>query len=139
MEALGVISQRSPGRVKQNAKSLRCVTPSFRTRWERVSQPVGGLCSVSIGLVERLGNRTITVNWRDATACCYSDQRWIASVARAAGVCALSGMVISKGDAVFRPQSGRLPPTNARAMMLTRVVDAVLPAPGNGFTQLVPL
>jgi hypothetical protein len=139
LESLVAASQRSPSRLNESARKIGFLARSSGRRWDPVSEPCGADRCVTVDLVERLGNRTITVNWRDATSCCYSDQRWLASVARADGVCALSGSAISKGDAIFRPQSGRLPPTNARAMMLVHAVDAILPAPDAGFAQLIPL
>ncbi|WP_425497899.1 DUF3331 domain-containing protein [Paraburkholderia ultramafica] len=83
--------------------------------------------TVTVKLVERISERALTVNWRDATWCCYVEQRWSLGVACRRGRCALSGTVIRNGDRIFSPRTGRCKPTNADAMMLASAIDAVMP------------
>jgi hypothetical protein len=85
-----------------------------------------------IRIVERPNADTATIAWYDPTVCHYGDQTWRASVARSSGVCALSGLAVRRGDAIYRPGSGRPSPRNCNAMILARCVeesaDAMLPA-----------
>ncbi|CAG4890122.1 DUF3331 domain-containing protein [Paraburkholderia saeva] len=85
-----------------------------------------------IRIVERPDPVTATIAWYDPTVCHYGDQTWRASVARSSGVCAVSGLAIRRGDAIYRPGSGRPSPRNCNAMILARFVeepaDALMPA-----------
>jgi hypothetical protein len=78
-------------------------------------------------LVERVGERLLTVSWSDPTSCCYPDQPWVVAIARRDGICALSGAPVSYGDPIFRPRAAKLMPTNAQAMMLASAVNAAMP------------
>jgi hypothetical protein len=78
---------------------------------------------VTVSLLDRPTASTATISWRDSTRCCYGDQVWCASRARTEGVCAMSGRLIRRGDAVYRPRPCRLAPRNADAMILTSVLD----------------
>ena len=82
--------------------------------------------SVVANIIERTSPGTVTVDWYDPTSCRYGDQIWRTSVARKSGVCALSGMRIHAGDAIFVPTSMRRsrPALNAGAMILCSVVGA---------------
>jgi hypothetical protein len=67
--------------------------------------------------------RGIVVSWHDSTSCHYGDQRWIRAKARRTGVCALTGMPVSRGEYVYRPaQAPR--PVNSGAMILASAVEA---------------
>ncbi|CAG4901703.1 DUF3331 domain-containing protein [Paraburkholderia gardini] len=70
-----------------------------------------------ITLLERLSTTAVVLCWR-STTCHYGDQVWIQGVARSSGRCAVSGMAIRRGDAVYRPGSrGRRVPVNVGAMI----------------------
>ncbi|MFC6311785.1 DUF3331 domain-containing protein [Paraburkholderia dipogonis] len=45
-------------------------------------------------------------------------------IARKAGVCALSGQKVARGDAVYRPRHARPAPRNVKAMILATVTQA---------------
>lgn len=88
-------------------------------------QPVTGMHDgVVVTVIDRPAPGTATVTWCDATSCRYGDQLWRVSVARKPGVCALSGNLISPGDAVYRPRASRPLPINASAMILASLVEA---------------
>jgi Domain of unknown function (DUF3331) len=89
-------------------------------------------CTGTARLVERVGERLLTVSWSNPTSCCYPDQPWVIAIARRDGVCALSGAVISYGDPIFRPRAAKLMPTNSQAMMLASAVNAAMPPPPPG-------
>jgi hypothetical protein len=80
-----------------------------------------------VRVVDRLGIVTISVVWRDPTSCCYGAQIWRASVAARSGQCALTGVPIKPGDAVYRPSTGRALPANAGAMILAQEAEHNLP------------
>lgn len=79
--------------------------------------------------IERLSPISLLVSWSDSTQCCYRDQTWDAVSARKNGYCALTGNVIRRGDAVFKPRCrGRNRPVNCEEMILAREVLRVKPA-----------
>jgi hypothetical protein len=55
----------------------------------------------------------------------YGEQQWRRSIAKKAGVCALSGHVIATGDAVYRPRLVQPAPRNIEAMILATVMEAI--------------
>jgi len=77
-------------------------------------------------VLERRSRTIATVAWSDPTACRYGEQIWRRCVARKSGICALSGQVIARGDAVYRPRITRHAPQNIDAMILASVME------GNG-------
>lgn len=79
----------------------------------------------AIKVLERHGQTVATVAWADSTACCYGEQRWRRRVARKGGICALSGQVIAKGDAVYCPRLVQPVPRNIEAMILASVMEAI--------------
>jgi hypothetical protein len=73
--------------------------------------------------VERISERSILVNWCDATSCHYCDQLWTKRSARNAGYCALTGNLIARGDVIYGPYTRVAhPPANERAMILASSV-----------------
>lgn len=80
---------------------------------------------VHVTVLDRPTSLTATIAWRDPTECRYGEQRWRGGVARARGTCALTGRVIKRGDAIYRPQRRVPPPANAGAMILSDAVQAV--------------
>ncbi|MBW0446632.1 DUF3331 domain-containing protein [bacterium M00.F.Ca.ET.228.01.1.1] len=83
---------------------------------------------VQIQVIDRPSRTTATVIWRDSTHCSYGDQTWHASRARNAGVCAMSGRAIQRGDAIYKPRPCRPAPLNAGAMILGSVMNEAAPA-----------
>ena len=84
----------------------------------------GKFSKCAIRILERNGQTSATVAWSDATSCCYGEQLWRRCIARKAGVCALSGQAIARGNAVYRPRRGRPAPRNVEAMILATVMEA---------------
>jgi hypothetical protein len=74
-------------------------------------------CAAVVTLLDRLSPRTIALRWCSAS-CHYGYQIWVCAKARRAGVCAVSGKAIRRGDIVFRPYT-RTPvlPVNVNAMI----------------------
>ncbi|MEJ8797443.1 DUF3331 domain-containing protein [Trinickia caryophylli] len=81
---------------------------------------------VAVKVIDRPTPTTATIEWRESTRCSYGDQLWRAARARVAGVCAMSGKAIARGDSVYRP-SNRPLPRNAEAMILASVLEAAAP------------
>jgi Domain of unknown function (DUF3331) len=83
---------------------------------------------VAIALLDRPSSRTITVSWSDPRGCKYGEQVWRLAVAKRSGICALSGLTIIAGDAIYRPAKVEPPPSNAAAMMLAAIVERAFAA-----------
>lgn len=79
---------------------------------------------VHLHIIEKYSNSTIAVYWCDATAGCYGEQLWRVVTARAGSTCALSGLQIRRGDAVFRPAARGRKPANGDSMILASAVEA---------------
>ncbi|MCC8395953.1 DUF3331 domain-containing protein [Paraburkholderia sp. MMS20-SJTR3] len=93
----------------------RCWPPGAR-------QQTSGNGTVTV--VERLADYAFALSWSDSTRCHYREQVWKRALAKKAGICALSGASIRKGDAVFRPEDRRYrDPLNAGAMILAASLD----------------
>ncbi|SDC89389.1 protein of unknown function [Cupriavidus sp. YR651] len=84
--------------------------------------------AASITVIDRPGPGTVVIAWRDATRGCYGDQEWSQAVARAAGLCAMSGRAIAPGDAIYKPRACRPKPRNAEAMILADMLHAAVEA-----------
>lgn len=78
--------------------------------------------AVHLHIVEKYSSSAIAVCWRDATSGCYGEQLWKAVTARAGATCALSGLRIRRGDAVFRPWARGYKPGNGDSMILASAV-----------------
>jgi hypothetical protein len=82
---------------------------------------------VQVSIVERLTERTLSVNWSDARLGHHADQIWRISVARGDARCVLTGMSIRRGDAVFRPRLfGTTRPANSHWMILASAASDYL-------------
>jgi hypothetical protein len=89
-------------------------------------------CEPFVRVIDRPTALTLTIDWRDATKCCYREQLWVAAHARVSGRCALSGEAILPGDEIFRPRRAGPAPRNVGAMVLATAVEACgvsVPAP----------
>jgi len=77
-----------------------------------------------VTFVERLGPKSVSINWRDSMTASYSEQLWMRKVARKCGVCALSGMTITPGDAVYGPANRiSVRPLNWSEMLLAAMLE----------------
>jgi hypothetical protein len=81
-----------------------------------------------VRIIDRPTALTVTLDWRDATKCCYREQLWVAARARVSGSCAMSGEPILPGDDIFRPRPSRPVPRNVGAMILASAVEAEVPS-----------
>jgi hypothetical protein len=78
-----------------------------------------------VNVLDRLSERTVAVSWRDSTSCHYNDQIWRVGIARQPGRCAVTGVRIQPGDAIYRPIPTLPAPVNAQAMILASAVSRV--------------
>jgi hypothetical protein len=101
----------------------RCKLSGFATFGNRRPRLVRG---VHLHIVEKYSNSTIAVCWRDATSGCYGEQLWRVVTARAGSTCALSGLQIRRGDAVFRPSTRGHKPANNDSMILASAVEVTI-------------
>ncbi|WGY73548.1 DUF3331 domain-containing protein [Burkholderia cepacia] len=73
---------------------------------------------------ERQTDSSVLVSWSDPTRCRYDEQRWISAKSRALGRCALTGMTIHTGDAIYKPQwRGSKRPANYWEVILASEMD----------------
>jgi hypothetical protein len=69
--------------------------------------------------IEPLDEKCLLVCWCDPTSGHYVDQVWINVTARRSGRCALTGLPIRRGDAIYKPQArGARVPANFNEMIL---------------------
>lgn len=69
--------------------------------------------------------RQLWLRWVEAGRCHYGEQRWTLLAAKRNGHCILSGLLIHRGELVFRP--GERPmPSNADKMILPEEVERAL-------------
>ncbi|MFJ1256788.1 DUF3331 domain-containing protein [Cupriavidus sp. CuC1] len=92
--------------------------------WPDEEEPQDRRHTAIVSVVERPSSTLAVISWRDPTHCRYGDQIWTAVSAREDGVCALSGLPIAKGQAVYRPRPCRPPARNAYAMILASALHA---------------
>jgi hypothetical protein len=123
---------------RQTVDLLRKLTTPRKTRNfldtaitvpHRATGPAGirhyAIEEVHVTVLDRPTSLTAIIAWRDPTECRYGEQRWRGGVARAKGTCALTGRIIKRGDAIYRPQRRVPPPANTGAMILAEAVNAV--------------
>jgi hypothetical protein len=78
---------------------------------------------VVVTLIDRPSSSAATIAWRDPTSCAYGDQTWHLVKAPFAGICAVSGCPVPRGERVYMPRLCRPAPLNASAMILRRIVE----------------
>ena len=79
-----------------------------------------------VSIVEKLSSTTIGIRWSDPCLGHYADQTWRIGLARADGICVLSGKPIRRGDSIFRPGVYRSQvPLNRHRMMLASAVSGI--------------
>lgn len=119
--ALKAISNR-------DSASRGTVSPSIQ-RIDRTREQDNVVPMRAVGRVVRVTDRcsahTATIEWCDSTSCRYGHQTWRVGIAKRAGICAMSGNFIRRGDPVYRPWGNRPVPQNAHEMILARLVDQV--------------
>lgn len=93
--------------------------------------------NVHISFVERFGAKTVSLTWRDSTEACYAEQPWMLKIARSPGRCALTGLVVNRGDMVYSPASRAANrPLNCTQMILLTALENLegLESPDHGQT-----
>ncbi|WP_321926065.1 DUF3331 domain-containing protein [Burkholderia sp. BCC1998] len=74
----------------------------------------------AIVAAERQTDSSVLISWSDPTRFRYDEQRWISAKSRGLGRCALTGITIRAGDAIYKPQwRGAKRPANYRDVILT--------------------
>ena len=96
-----------------------------RRRFQINAQDDGRGSGRIVNVLDRLSERTVAVSWRDSTSCHYNDQIWRVGIARQPGCCAITGMHIEPGDAIYRPIPATPAPLNAQAMILASALARV--------------
>ncbi|HTJ91559.1 MAG TPA: DUF3331 domain-containing protein [Pararobbsia sp.] len=96
-----------------------------RRRYQINAQDDGSHSARIVNILDRLSERTVAVSWRDSTSCHYNDQIWRVGIARQPGCCAITGMHIEPGDAIYRPIPTVPAPLNAQAMILASALTCV--------------
>jgi hypothetical protein len=77
-----------------------------------------------VTFVERIGEKAVSISWRDSTGGNYREQRWVMRAARSRGVCALTGKAISRGDIIYHPVSStRGRPSNLAQMIRAEALE----------------
>ncbi|ABE30087.1 hypothetical protein Bxe_A2887 [Paraburkholderia xenovorans LB400] len=100
--------------------------PGYRYSPARMATDNSRATSFTITVLEHMTNSRVCLSWHDPTLCNYEEQVWTPALARRSGRCALSGVPIRRGDAVYRPQTrGQTPPANADAMILASALAQV--------------
>jgi hypothetical protein len=82
-----------------------------------------GTSNATIRLLERPSPTSAVISWRDPTGSSYGYQVWRKRLAARGGQCALSGALIRRGDAIFRPADRGSRPGNAWAMILAACIE----------------
>lgn len=114
--------------------------PVSSVKNERVDFALSGFRSGTRLIVTgTLNDHTLTVMWSNPTVGHYGEQHWFSTLARAKGVCELSGDAIHRGDAVFRPRSSSPPPLNYKAMILARHLVQAAMHSGSPSTEQPPM
>jgi hypothetical protein len=100
--------------------------PGYRYAPARMATDNPRTRSFTITVLEHMTNSRVCLSWHDPTLCNYEEQVWTPALARRSGRCALSGVHIRRGDAVYRPQTrGQTPPANGDAMILASALAQV--------------
>lgn len=81
---------------------------------------------IHLHIIEKYSSSAIAICWRDATSGCYGEQLWKVVTARSGSTCALSGLRIRRGDAVFRPWARGYKPVNGDSMILASAVERTI-------------
>ena len=121
-ELSGLAPRVEIGRRKVAGKSIEAQRAA-----EEPSREMSSTRSLIVRVLEKPTMTTAVVEWIDSTSCRYGNQMWSIRMARAGGVCALSGIAIRIGDVVFQPRLYGPPPCNADEMILSTAIEAAGP------------
>jgi hypothetical protein len=102
---------------------LEQLRPPVQARRAVLQTRPGSPDETRVRVTGRVSDRSVTVMWCNPTIGYYGAQTWCSTVAAREGICQMSGDAIHRGDAVFRPRSGSVPPMNAKAMILACHVE----------------
>ena len=84
---------------------------------------------LTVQIIEVVNDRMIIVAWQDPTGGRYGYQTWTRVLARRDAVCALTGLSVKRGDAVFHPKNfSDRRPANADSVILAGEVKRNLSA-----------
>ena len=111
----------------QSSAASRTHVPTQDTEPAACDQEVSRTppCRPSVTLVDRVSEKIVVLRWI-STSCHYGDQVWVECIARRAGVCALTGLPIRRGDTFYSPRCrGRCTPVNAAAMLHSTALDGI--------------
>ena len=123
LSALTDASNRERSCTERTTGPAMDVSPALKNVRPDVSDS-GVRKTVMFSCVERPSARSAYISWYDPTFGHYTDQRWALGVSRSKGFCALTGRLVSPGDAVFRPVvQYRMSPCNAGAMILEESIN----------------
>ncbi|MGY6254053.1 DUF3331 domain-containing protein [Paraburkholderia caledonica] len=126
LRTLGLLSALSGDTDLDDHEFVAALT--HNAQWDRRASVRRHHREVQVRVIDRPSPSTATLAWRDSTHCSYGDQVWHMSHARVAGVCAMSGRPIKRGDAIYKPRPCRPAPLNAGAMILCTVLNTALEA-----------
>ncbi|GBH27444.1 DUF3331 domain-containing protein [Burkholderia vietnamiensis] len=123
-----MITSLGPSPVAGLRPTPRAVQTDGRSRLHRDDPPIPSSGDArrrsAIIAAERQTDSSVLVSWSDSTHCRYDEQRWISAKARSRGRCALTGLPIATGDAIYKPQwRGAKRPANCREMILAAALD----------------
>jgi hypothetical protein len=118
LEVLRSRAQHGPGQTRDECpcQGEPASAPRFRTHAQREAAGCADL-HASVTLVERLSPTTIVLRWCSRYGH-YGDQVWVCRAARSAGVCAITGNRIRRGEVVYRPQGRRFVELNNADAMI---------------------
>jgi hypothetical protein len=118
LEILRSRVQQEAGRAidERPFKAAHVTVTRFRTQAQREAAGCAEI-HASVTLVERLSETAVVLRWCSRYGH-YGDQVWVCRTARCAGICAITGSRIRRGEVVYRPQARRFVElTNADAMI----------------------
>jgi Domain of unknown function (DUF3331) len=124
LDLLLLIRLSKPSRAFGGEARGHCTPGEFAAFGDRLAR-LARERAVNLHIVEKYSKSTIAVCWRDATSGCYAEQLWRAVIARTGSTCALSGLQIRPGDAVFRPWGRGYKPANSDSMILATAVEVI--------------
>lgn len=89
------LQQRHPGLTSRSTSTGRQLT------YDGAESVFG----TSITFVERLSEKSVSLDWCNATVGRYCEQTWSRCSARRKGICGLTGAMVARGDVVYRPSA----------------------------------
>ena len=121
-QTLASLVMVSPGQAGNADSHVHCDRLTLFPIPRDVAPCLGARAKVQV--LDRPSKTTAIISWLDPTVCCYGDQFWRSCKSRQAGMCALTGFDIRRGDRIYRPRNIRPCPMNANAMILAKHLEA---------------